>query len=58
MQNTTIRDKNQKNYSPTKMSQKNKSYFFEIHDHPFIQKVIQTEGKLPSVILYMEDSLP
>jgi hypothetical protein len=28
----------------------------EMHDHPFIQ-VIQTKGKPPSVILYLEDNL-
>ena len=29
----------------------------EIHDHPFIQEVIQTKGKPPCVILYLEDNL-
>ena len=29
----------------------------EMHDHPFIQEVIQTKGKPPSVILYLEDNL-
>jgi hypothetical protein len=28
-----------------------------MHDHPFIQEVIQTKGKPPSVILYLEDNL-
>lgn len=29
----------------------------EIHNHPFIQEVIQNKGKPPSVILYLEDNL-
>ena len=29
----------------------------DIHKHPFIQEVIQTEGKPPCVVLYLEDNL-
>ena len=29
----------------------------DFHSHPFIQEIIQTKGKPPSVILYLEDNL-
>jgi hypothetical protein len=29
----------------------------DIHEHPFIQEIVQTKGKPPCIILYLEDSL-
>ena len=29
----------------------------DVHEHPFIQEIIQTKGKPPSVILYLDDNL-
>ena len=29
----------------------------DIHDHPFIKEIIQTKGKPPSVILYLDENL-
>ena len=29
----------------------------DIHKHPFIQEIVQTKGKPPRIILYLEDSL-
>lgn len=29
----------------------------DIHNHPFIQEIVQTKGKPPSIILYLENNL-
>ena len=47
---------------PTKTSEKNTAddiitLINNVHDHPFIQEIIQTKGKPPAVILYSKEQL-
>ncbi len=60
VQNAKYRNKKQKTNNKLycqNVADEIQTLLSEMHDHPFIQEIIQTKGKPPSVILYLEDNL-